>query len=67
MELTREKIQYARWGIMLDTKACANCKHFYQHYTKCGDLFVSGHCCYPRMKPRKVWDTCERFQEKEVK
>lgn len=27
---------------------CANCKHFYQHYTQSGVEVQCGHCAYPR-------------------
>ena len=59
-------------GISLDTQACANCRHFYQHYIldplSGGRYCVpvhSGHCCYPRFKYRKVSDVCEHFERTE--
>lgn len=44
------------------TEACVNCVHFQQHYRKDGKPFYSGHCCYPRLKSRKVFDVCGNFQ-----
>jgi len=45
---------------------CANCKHYYPHYSNIGRSFGCGHCCYPRMKPRKAYDLCKYFEAKEA-
>lgn len=47
-----------------ETPFCINCKHFYQHYRKDGWPFNSGHCCFPRLKLRRDYDTCEHFENK---
>lgn len=44
------------------TEACANCEHFVMHYRKDGYPLYGGHCVYPRVKDRKVFDVCEHFQ-----
>lgn len=49
---------------------CKNCKHYYQHYTYFEDLkrFMPmnvGHCTEPRLKDRKPFDLCTRYEEKE--
>lgn len=52
-------------GIEPETEACANCKHFYQHYILSWagfDPLEQGHCCYPRLKNRRVTDCCEHFE-----
>lgn len=51
-------------GMTLETNACINCNHFRQHYCKDGTLIFCGHCCYPRMKPRNLNDTCGYFENK---
>lgn len=50
-----------------ETPFCENCKYFKQHYGVSGDgkrytKLASGHCTEPRMKPRRAYDTCERFE-----
>lgn len=44
---------------------CETCGHFYRHYTriKTGGYraTVYGHCSYPRMKLRRLEDTCEKW------
>ena len=53
----------------MKTKRCENCKYFVQHYvsheyrgstrmSKCG----SGHCTYPRLKDRRLNDSCNNFK-----
>ncbi len=63
------KMEQGKYGVEPETEACANCKHFYQHYIwiRCGyEPIASGHCTYPRVKDRKVYDCCEHFErEKE--
>lgn len=56
------------YGIEKDTECCLNCKHFVKHYTwweLMGELRTchGGHCCYPRMKSRKVYDVCDHFEK----
>ncbi len=66
--------------IQEDERVCANCKYFHQHYVKAElnwtDSDISedgkryspihtGHCVEPRLKNRKVTDTCINFIRKE--
>jgi len=41
---------------MKGRRTCQTCKHFRQHYVKWGEddyqKCGSGHCVYPRLKPR---------------
>lgn len=62
-----ESYDLFRLGLEPDTQICLNCKHFHQHYNRAGNFFLalqSGHCSYPRMKNRRVTDTCEHFENK---
>lgn len=50
---------------------CMNCKHFRQHYGRESNgrneyyfPMYEGHCVHPRLKNRKVTDSCERFEMK---
>lgn len=52
------------WNLTKETPLCINCKHFHQHYQRNGRPFNSGHCCFPRLKLRKDYDTCEHFENK---
>ncbi len=48
-----------------DAKICGNCIHFYLHYIKNNDHYVSihwGHCVYPRLKTRNDIDSCLRWE-----
>lgn len=47
-----------------ETPFCVNCSHFFQHYQRNGKPFNSGHCCFPRLKLRKDYDTCGYFENK---
>ncbi|NBI68749.1 hypothetical protein D1646_18570 [Pseudoflavonifractor sp. 60] len=42
---------------MKGRRTCQTCKHFRQHYVKWGEddyqKCGSGHCVYPRLKPRR--------------
>lgn len=43
---------------------CANCQHYYQHYTYYGGAYNPvncGHCAYGRIKHRRPGESCERF------
>ncbi len=52
-----------------ETERCENCRHFCRHYvvvqpnpnvavpTHCG------HCVYPRVKNRKIYDVCQHFEK----
>lgn len=56
-------------GVPPEVTACYNCKYFVQHYTYNPTTnYVSktyaGHCFYPRIKNRKVFDKCEKFEKK---
>lgn len=59
------------WAMSADAPLCANCKHFYLHYLPHGEYDFrpanSGHCCYPRLKLRRVYDTCEHFESRGVR
>ena len=59
----RREIYY--WAMSPEAPLCANCKHFHLHYVKDGILGYrpanSGHCGYPRLKLRRVYDTCNYF------
>lgn len=66
MKLTvQERRSLYYHGITTDGKICANCKHYYQHYSKNGYQLSMGHCAYPRMKQRRDYDTCDHFTEKD--
>lgn len=43
---------------------CANCQHYYQHYTYYDGAYNPvncGHCAYGRIKHRRPGESCERF------
>lgn len=44
---------------------CANCVYYREHYNKDGCHLNMGHCTFPRLKPRRVYDTCANFKNKE--
>lgn len=47
-----------------DEKICANCKHYYPHYVRSENGFQrlrEGHCSYPRMKTRDIFQSCAYF------
>lgn len=55
-------------NVMEDYPICACCKHYYPHYTMDGNRVVEtqcGHCAYPRIKPRKAYDSCAYFERGE--
>ena len=50
-------------------KTCQACEHFRQHYVKWGEddyrICGSGHCVYPRRKPRRnEAKACRHYKEK---
>lgn len=49
----------------MNSFTCISCKHFRQHYIKFGARFSkcgSGHCVFPRRKPRQTdFPACEHF------
>lgn len=57
-------------GIPQESHVCKNCRRFYHHYiysearNRCEATYC-GHCTYPHMKNRKVYDTCEHFERRE--
>lgn len=58
-----EKQRIARYLRYPETREmrCWNCIHFRQHYVRFGEGFLeagSGHCVFPRVKPRRCYDTC---------
>ena len=47
-----------------DEEICANCKHYYPHYVRSENGFQrlrEGHCSYPRMKTRDIYQSCVHF------
>lgn len=66
---TRERQEIYFHGSTDGAALCANCKHFYPHYLNTGVYGYrpanSGHCCYPRLKLRRAYDTCEKFERRE--
>lgn len=73
MKITkREREELYQWNRTKEAALCINCKHFYQHYILeheenhigyCRPIDV-GHCVCPRLKIRRAYDTCERFENK---
>lgn len=59
----RREIYY--FAMSPDAPQSANCKHFHLHYVPDGIRGYrpanSGHCIYPRLKLRRVFDTCRYF------
>ena len=46
-------------------RLCCNCRHYYQHYVKCGDYYSEtncGHCARHRVSERKPNSTCIYFE-----
>lgn len=66
-ETIHSQVLKALPGLSEESQNCANCKHFIQHFVLAGiypNQFVpccSGTCSYPRIKRRKVYDTCVNF------
>lgn len=62
------------WRLPEDIPFCINCAHFHRHYVVGGPPVFKvsmvpldcGHCAFPRMKERKAYDTCGRFQNKNI-
>lgn len=61
----RERRDVYYYNLTPETPFCINCKHFIRHYMKHGIPYDCGHCCEPRLKNRRVYDTCEKFEKKE--
>lgn len=64
-----EKDCITRWiEEMSGCENCCNCKHFCQLYqfSKSRGYIPSTHglCGYPRIKPRRIYDTCDKFERK---
>jgi hypothetical protein len=56
-------------GITEETRVCANCKHFKQHYIKEDGRFViciTGSCIYPSVRNRYVDGCCRNFRNKNI-
>lgn len=56
------------WIISKAEEVCANCKHFFPHYTAVHghrSPVNCGHCAYPRIKHRKPAQSCEHFAHKD--
>lgn len=53
-------------GIRPEIEACLNCKYFIQHYMIWVgfDPLEWWHCTCPRLKTRKIFDCCDRFERK---
>lgn len=53
-------------------KSCATCVHYRQHYIRSSSPYadhgyipaVNGICNYPRSKPRRIYDTCDKFERR---
>lgn len=55
----------------MEERICQTCKYFRQHYVKWGDdsyhMCGSGHCVYPRRKPRyNEAKACQHYIKKET-
>ena len=55
-----------------DEPYCINCERFRLHYIQDSEIFGGGyvpismgHCIHPRVKNRRVTDSCELFTAKE--
>lgn len=59
-----ELVRVAALGIGPETQACYNCAHFHKHYNEDMAILYKGQCSYPRMKFRRLDDTCIHFQNK---
>lgn len=56
---------------MEEKRVCQTCKYFRQHYVKWGSdsyhMCGSGHCVYPRRKPRyNEAKACQHYIKKET-
>lgn len=64
-QLTTEEARDLKfYGIEKETQVCANCQHFRRHYDASGNPFFLGHCCYPQVKTRKIYENCVHFAGK---
>lgn len=48
---------------------CVNCRHFHLHYIKNDRTerytpLCCGHCSFPRIKDRRVYNRCEHFAQR---
>ncbi len=59
-----ERMQIYLHNLTNETPFCINCKHFYRHYQDNLKPMNCGHCCYPRLKMRECYGTCEQFTNK---
>lgn len=59
--------------IPTNTECCKNCKYFVLHYVYAPKMANtphgfsetwSGHCRHPRLKPRKIYDVCDKYEKK---
>lgn len=57
----RECVDLYFWDLRPDSPLCVNCKHFHRHFLYGGRPLMSGHCVYPRIKTRDVFETCNNF------
>ncbi len=56
--------------VLDDEPICGNCNFFHLHYVSEGRGYIpiyNGHYVYPRMKIRKVFDTCPYFKKRSDK
>ena len=60
-----ELMELYYWNRTEESALCINCRYFHRHYTEEGYPLDCGHCIEPRMKPRKAYDTCDKFDRKE--
>lgn len=61
---TGERMEIYFYELTAETPVCINCKHYYRHYLEDGRPLLYGHCRFPRLKPRKAYDTCGHFEQK---
>lgn len=55
-------------GVTKETRMCANCAHYIDHFMKSNGefyLLAFGHCTYPRIKNRSAYDECKYFELKQ--
>ena len=53
-----------------ETECCENCRHFHRHYVvvqpnpNAAVPTNFGHCVYPRLKDRMIYDVCQHFEKR---
>ncbi len=59
-----ERIEAYLFALIDTVRMCENCKHYHPHYDAEGYDVSSGHCAHPRLKLRRAWDVCDKFEQK---